>query len=78
MPAFASSPIRDQWAREKRLAAGEGGLIQGDDGWLLGDRFLPAEAAEALLLRPHPQIKAYLLFDPLDPEMAPWTAARED
>lgn len=44
-------------------------------GWVLGDRYLTQHNAEDLLLRgTWLNTRAYLLFDPVDPTCAPWSA----
>lgn len=45
----------------------------------LGGKDLTRTEAESLLLHgTDPQWKAFLIFDPLDPRVAPWTGAKED
>jgi hypothetical protein len=53
-----------------------GGFSEYANGFTLGDQFLTGRQAQQLLLGDDPLIKAYLIADPVDPLVVPWTGAR--
>jgi hypothetical protein len=76
--AFPPSEARINRIRGDTLVSGmRGGFSEWKDGYLLGDQFLPARVAEALLLHNDRMIKAYLIADPADPGFTVWTGAKE-
>ncbi|MDB4278598.1 hypothetical protein N9917_03215 [Deltaproteobacteria bacterium] len=52
-------------------------MIGMHNGYLLGDQYLPGTDAERLLLGgDDPLIKTYLIADPVDPSIVPWTGCK--
>jgi hypothetical protein len=67
--------------RRSKAIDDKAGMLPGVDplnmgGWLLGDQFFDEHDAEGLLLGDHPDIKAFLIADPVDPSVVPWTGAK--
>ena len=53
-----------------------GGFSEYANGYTLGDQFITGRQAQELLLGNDYLIKAYLIADPVDPSIVPWTGAR--
>ena len=74
--AFAQSNGRANAERQAGRSGSTLDMIGLGGGYVLGDQFLPSHDAERFLLQEDPLIKAYLIADPVDPTIVPWTGCK--